>query len=115
MLQVPVEPISITVGITATTNANGVASTAPLQVSTSPVEVLALLNNDQDTKIHLALEPIGALAIDTPGIALANLFPEIERLFEAGTSSTPLYVPVTETDTTTSGGQPPNAAIGGQP
>jgi Flp pilus assembly protein CpaB len=106
VLQVPVEPISLTVGITATTSANGVVSTAPLQVSTSPVEVLALLNNDQDTKIHLALEPVGALAIDTPGISLANLFPEIERPFDATTSSTPLYVPVTEPDNAASGGQP---------
>ena len=100
VLDVPVAPISITVGMTATTSPAGVVTTAPMQVSASPVEVLALLNNDQNTQIHLALEPVGASATDTPGLSLSDLFLPEELL----DSALPLpYVPVP--DTSASGGQ----------
>ncbi|MBN1888878.1 MAG: Flp pilus assembly protein CpaB [Thermoflexales bacterium] len=64
VLETPVQPISITVGLSGTT---------PVQVFASPVEVLPLLNNN--ATIHLALEPKGALSPDTPGASLKELFP----------------------------------------
>ncbi len=104
VLDVPVVPISITVGISTATSLAGVISSAPVQVSASPVEVLALLNNDQNTKIHLALEPVGALSVDTPGMSLSDLFPGKEQPFD--TVSAPLYVPIPDTSTPASGGRP---------
>lgn len=103
VLAVPVQPISITVGISSTVDISGSLSTVPIQVLASPVEVLALLNNDPNTQIHLALEPAGALSAESPGVEISDLFPERDSQDD---STVPPFIPFPASSNTTNGDQP---------